>query len=757
MSCCPPTGELALAAYAGPSGEELLLASRALGNGLRQTDLSVPAVHCAACIHTIETALAKLPGIDSARVNLSTKRVSIRWREDGTPPPIVATLDALGYAAHLFDEDGKAGDGTLAELVRALAISGFAAGNIMLLSVSVWAGAEGATRDLFHWVSALVAIPAFAFAGRIYIRSAWNALSHGRMNMDVPIALGISLAYAMSLYETINHGEHAYFDASVSLLFFLLIGRTLDHVMRERARAAVTGLSRLAPRGAMVLRGDGSRDYLPIAEVAPGMRVIVAAGERVPVDGEVTSGSSDLDCAIVSGESAPHAAGPGAVVRAGMLNLTQPLTVAASAAAKDSFLAEMVRLMEAAEGGRARYRRIADRASALYSPVVHLTAFVTFLGWMIAAGDWHRALTIAIAVLIITCPCALGLAVPIVQVVAARRLFEQGIMVKDGSAMERLAEIDTVVFDKTGTLTTGAPRLSNAAAIDPAALATAAAIAAHSRHPLSQAIVEAASTVGADLAPFDSVVETPGLGLEARRDGVSYRLGRAGWAIADAGARGAIGGSTVLTRNGDPIADFVFADRLRPQAAAAVAELKKRGLAVELLSGDARAPVAAVAAMLSIDRYRSGIEPGGKLERLAELASEGRKVLMVGDGLNDLPALAAAHVSMAPATAADVGRNAADFVFLRDSLSAVPLALEVSRRSGRLIRENLALAIGYNAVAVPIAIFGYVTPLIAAIAMSMSSLIVIANAMRLLGGPEARAEPAPVRAARVDAAGTVAA
>ena len=756
MTCCPPTGELTLASDAGPSGDELLLTSRALGDGLRQIDLSVPAVHCAACIHTIESTLGKLPTVDSARVNLSTKRVSVRWRETDSPPPIVATLNTLGYAAHLFDEDAKANDGTLAELIRALAVSGFAAGNIMLLSVSVWAGAEGATRDLFHWVSALVAIPAFAFAGCIYIRSAWNALSHGRMNMDVPIALGISLAYAMSLYETINHGEHAYFDASVSLLFFLLIGRTLDHVMRERARAAVTGLSRLAPRGAMVVREDGSRDYLPTSEIAAGMRVIVAAGERVPVDGDVTSGSSDLDCAIVSGESAPLAVAPGVIVRAGMLNLTQPLTITASAAAKDSFLAEMLRLMEAAEGGRARYRRIADRASALYSPVVHLTAFLTFIGWMIAAGDWHQALTVAIAVLIITCPCALGLAVPIVQVVAARRLFEHGIMVKDGSAMERLAEIDTVVFDKTGTLTTGMPRLSNGAAIDPAALATAAAIAVHSRHPLSAAIVAAAATARADLAPFDSVAETPGLGLEAMRSGVVYRLGRADWAIGDTRRQGMIARSTVLARNGEPVAAFAFTDQLRPDAAAAVLELKGKGLAVELLSGDAEPAVAAAAAALAIDRHRAGIQPGGKMERLAELANAGRKVLMVGDGLNDVPALAAAHVSMAPATAADVGRNAADFVFLRDGLSAVPLALDVSRRSGRLIRENLALAIGYNAIAVPIAILGHVTPLIAAIAMSMSSLIVIANAMRLLGGPKARERQAP-KGSLIEAAGTVAA
>ena len=295
----------------------------------------------------------------------------------------------------------------------------------------------------------------------------------------------------MSLYDTIHHGQYAYFDAAVSLLFFLLIGRTLDHMMREKARVAVRGLARLAARGALVLRADGARHYLPVSELHPGMTILLAAGERVPVDARVADGRSDLDCSLVSGESAPQPVEPGATVRAGTLNLTGPLTVTATAAAKDSFLAEMVRLMETAEAGRSGYRRIADRAARLYAPAVHLTALLSFLGWMIATGDAHHAITIAIAVLIITCPCALGLAVPMVQVVAARRLFENGIMVKDGSAMERLAEIDTVVLDKTGVLTLGSLCLADTAMIGPHDLALASAIAAHSRHPHARALAMA--------------------------------------------------------------------------------------------------------------------------------------------------------------------------------------------------------------------------------------------------------------------------
>ncbi|RUW87776.1 cadmium-translocating P-type ATPase [Mesorhizobium sp. M7A.F.Ca.US.011.01.1.1] len=735
MSCCAPGAEMALdlvnTGSVLPSSQEIRLASRSLGDDLRQTDLSVPTVHCAACIQAIETALGKLDQVESARVNLSTKRVAVRWRGNQVPP-FVAALGRLGYEAHLFDPEVDNKDKTLSELIRAVAVAGFAAGNIMLLSVSVWSGAEGATRDLFHWVSALIAIPALAFAGGIFFRSAWNALRHGRMNMDVPIAVGVSLAYAMSLYETITHGDHAYFDASVSLLFFLLIGRTLDHVMRERARTAVKGLSQLAARGAMVLRGDGARDYLPVGEIELGMLLLIAAGERIPVDGKIIQGASDLDCSLVSGESTPRNVAAGEAVQAGVLNLTGPLTIEATAAAKDSFLAEMVRLMESAEGGRAHYRRIADRVSALYAPVVHLTAFATFLGWMAATGDWHRAITIAIAVLIITCPCALGLAVPIVQVVAARRLFENGIMVKDGSAMERLATIDKAVFDKTGTLTLGQPRLVNADSIDPAMLAIAGDMAAHSRHPFSKAIAGFARLGGQH--KFDAVTEHPGFGIEATATGSTWRLGRRGWAgwKARTGGEGKHGyGGTVLTKDGFIVATFDFEDALRADARAAIGQLTHAGVSVEMLSGDTAGACGEVAKMLGIDNFIPCLLPSGKVERIETAAKDGHRVLMVGDGLNDTPALSAAHVSIAPATAADIGRNAADFVFLRESLLAVPLALDVSRKAGSLIRQNIVIAIVYNAIAVPIAILGHVTPLIAAIAMSASSLLVIGNALRL--------------------------
>ena len=441
MSCCAPGTEAALEFerinHGLPSSEELWLSSRDLGNGLRQTDLSVPKVYCGACITTLETALKASPLVTRARVNLSTKRVSFVWKaeENGVrtdPVEIVRLITATGYDAHLFSTAEEINDAYRNELIRAVAISGFAAANIMLLSVSVWSGATDATRDLFHWISGLIAGPVLIFAGRFFYRSAWNALKHGRTNMDVPISLAITLSYAMSLWETIHHGPHAWFDATVSLLFFLLIGRTLDHVMRDKARSAITGLARLSPRGAMVLLPDGGREYRAVEDIRPGDRIAIAAGDRLPVDGKVLAGMSDIDMSIVNGESAPVAAGAGSELQAGTLSLTGSLILEATATARDSFISEIIGLMEAAEGGRARYRRIADRAAQYYSPAVHLLALLSFLGWGIFGGDWKEALLIAVSVLIITCPCALGLAVPVVQVVAAGRLFQNGIMVKDG-------------------------------------------------------------------------------------------------------------------------------------------------------------------------------------------------------------------------------------------------------------------------------------------------------------------------------------
>lgn len=739
MSCCAAGTEGALdmerAGHALPTAEELRLASRDLGQGLLQTDLSVPAVHCGTCISTIERALRARPEVERARVNLSTKRVSVVWKDqmEGAatdPVEFARAIAATGYESHLFTAAEEASDSLRNQLIRAVAVSGFAATNIMLLSVSVWSGADASTRDMFHWISAMIAAPALIYAGRFFYQSAWNALKHGRSNMDVPIAIGITLSYFISLWETIHHGEHAYFDATASLLFFLLIGRTLDHIMRDRARSAISGLARLSPRGAMVVGKDGSREYRALEEVRVGDRVAVAAGDRIPVDGVIVIGASDMDVSIINGESAPQQVAIGDPVQAGTLSLTGSLVIEATATAKNSFLAEVINLMEAAEGGRARYRRIADRAAQYYAPAVHLTALFTFFGWGFYDGDWKHALLVAVAVLIITCPCALGLAVPVVQVVAAGRLFKAGIMVKDGSAMERLAEIDSIAFDKTGTLTLGRPHLVDASAIDAASFAIAAGLARHSRHPLSQALWRAAT---GPVRMIDSVREIPGAGVEAEGPEGVYRLGSRKFACAETACEAGDHGysEVVLSLDGRELQAFRFEDTLRPGAEKAIARLKGEGFSLGILSGDRAGVVSALANRLGIDNWKAELAPRDKAEFCTRVQAEGHKLLMVGDGINDAPALAAAHVSIAPATAADIGRQAADFVFMRQNLDSVAFAIEASRRAGSLIRENFALAIGYNVIAVPVAILGYATPLIAAVAMSTSSIIVVVNALRL--------------------------
>ncbi|EJB05992.1 copper/silver-translocating P-type ATPase,heavy metal-translocating P-type ATPase, Cd/Co/Hg/Pb/Zn-transporting [Rhizobium leguminosarum bv. trifolii WSM597] len=737
MTCCAMDTESVLALSAtSSSAEEVRLASHPLGAGLRQLDLSVPDAHCGGCISSIERALSALAFVRKARVNLTARRVSCIYQEeiDGRatdPSEILAAIAAAGYRAHLFTPTAPETDRIRNQLLLAVGVSGFAAANIMLLSVSVWSGADAATRDMFHWISAMIAAPALVYAGRFFFKSAWNALKRGRTNMDVPISLAVTLSYAVSLWETMHHGEHAWFDASVSLLFFLLIGRTLDHVMREKARAAINGLARLAPRGALLMMPDGSRRYVAVEEIAVGDDIAIAAGERVPVDGQVVSGESDVDLSIVTGESSPMAVAAGSAVNSGAINLTGSLVLRATKVARDSLLSEIIGLMEAAEGGRARYRRIADRAAAVYSPAVHLLALASFLAWGLLGGDWKQAMLVAVAVLIITCPCALGLAVPVVQVVAAGELFRKGIMVKDGSALERLAEADIVAFDKTGTLTMGRPRLARAEAIDADNTAIACALAAHSRHPLSEALVRDMELVSS--FAFDRVTEIPGGGLEARKGADVYRLGNRAFACGTGFTPAADSpfSEVVLSKNGADLARFLFDDTLRPGAASAVRQLAATGLETLMISGDRQTVVDNTAQALGIDKARGALAPKQKVDECLKLSAEGHRVLMVGDGINDAPALAAAHVSIAPATASDIGRQAADLVFFNDRLDAVPEAIAVARRSASLIRQNFALAIGYNMLAVPIAIAGLATPLIAAVAMSTSSIIVVTNALRL--------------------------
>jgi P-type Cu2+ transporter len=740
LPCCTIDGE-----YFQPfklEGEDADRWISSAGPGLRRIEFLVPQANRPEAMAQIETDLPAIEGVIDARVNLTGRRVAVIYR-DGViaPQALIDRLGVLGYMARPFDprETGLTKDDREGgRLLRALAVAGFAASNVMLLSVSVWSGAEDATRDLFHWLSAMIALPAVAYAGRPFFYSAVNALRLGCVNMDVPISLGVLLASLMSLFQTVNSQEHAYFDASVTLLFFLLAGRYLDHLMRARARSAIAQLVSLSSEGATLLEADGSRRSVPARELKAGMTVAVAAGDRLPADGLIRDGISDMDRSLLTGESAPEAVKPGSLVHAGEMNLTAPITVEITAAGNDTFLSELVRLMSATEQGQSRYIQIADRLARFYSPAVHTLAAATLTGWLFFGMGWHASIMAAVAVLIITCPCALGLAVPAVQVVASGRLFRSGVMIKHGAALEKLSGVDTVIFDKTGTLTKGEPQLVSPLMASTETLTLAAGLAQASKHPLSRALVREAARRGLTPATVADIAEHPGLGLSGLCNGERLRLGSRAWCGLGESSEDKGLLEFAFRRDANTPAVFQFEDTLRPDAAETVARLTAMGLAVHLLSGDREAAVQRVAHTVGIGTAVSRASPQAKLAYVDALTKAGRKVLMVGDGINDAPALAAGYTSMAPSTASDIGRTAAETVWMGESTGAVAEAIKVSRRTQRIAKENFALAVGYNVLAVPLAMAGLVSPLVAAIAMSTSSIIVIANALRVGLGQAAR-------------------
>jgi len=693
---------------------------------MRRIELSLPTVHCAACISAVERKLSNRPDVFGARVNLTMKRVSITAADlPEIEESLIAELDSLGYPAKPLDSAVLAnaeGDKAGRDLLARLGVAGFAMMNVMLLSISVWAGAEGTTRDMMHWISAAIALPAVAFAGYPFYKSAWSALSRRRLNMEVPISLALLLASGISLYETIHGGEHAYFDAALSLTFFLLIGRYLDYKTRATARSAASELAALEVQKARRITDDGE-ETVPLDALREGDILAIAPGERLPADGVVTWGDSELDPSMLTGETLPQTVGEGAVVRAGMLNISGPLKIRAEGLGEETLLKQITRLVETAETTRNKYTSLAEKAANIYAPAVHLLSLLAFLGWGIGTGDWRLAVNIAAAVLIITCPCALGLAVPAVLAAASGRLFAQGVLLKDGVSLERLADIDTVVFDKTGTLTTGMPALVNADDLPPEACEMAAALAQHSAHPLSKAIARAFSSE----LQIEDIKEHPGFGTSGRLNGVEVRLGRADWCGATPAAQTAVW----LKMGNDTPRAFLFEDEIRPEAADTVTALKAAGLEVQLLSGDVPAAAEAIAKAAGIEQWTAHASPAEKVDALNALADQGHKVLMVGDGLNDAAALAAAHVSMSPASAVDASRSSADMIIINNDISEVAKAHKIAVASKRRIIENFSIAAIYNMISVPLALAGFATPLMAALAMSASSIMVSLNAMRI--------------------------
>lgn len=690
------------------------------------THFSVPGIRCAACISKLENSLPLQDGIVAARVNFTARRLELTHAPELSTNDLVAAIAKVGFDAQPMGNELRApSSDDSSMLLKAVGVAGFAMMNIMLLSVSIWSGAEGTTRDLFHWLSAMIALPTVAYCGQPFFKSAWAALRHRRTNMDVPISIGVTLATALSLFETITHGPNAYFDGAVMLLFFLLCGRWLDSVMRDRARNGVSALLKTTARGALVLGPNGSK-WRDADSLLPGMIMLVASGERAAADGVVTSGKGQFDLSLLTGESETQDAVVGTIVHAGTLNLGEPVRVRISAVGQDTIIADIARLMDQAAQGKSHYVRIADRAAQLYAPAVHLLALSSFIGWMLVGAGWHHSILIAVAVLIITCPCALGLAVPAAQIVTAGALMRAGVLVKDGSAIERVAEIDLAMFDKTGTLTLGKPVPTNLAWASAMQKSVMLALAQASRHPLSEALRRKLEEMDVQAAQVDEICETPGQGIQGSWAGTRVALTRPSAHEQNAGlaATCQIGG----------LLDFTvqFSDELRLDAQNTIGQLHRMGIESSIVSGDRASAVAPVARALGLTAQTSML-PQDKLDAIERQHLAGHRVLMVGDGLNDGPALAAGHASMAPSSASDAGQIAADMVFMGQNLGPVAIAVKAARKTQAVVRQNFALAVGYNVIAVPLALFGMVTPLVAALAMSGSSLIVVANALRLRG------------------------
>jgi len=696
---------------------------------LSHLDLIVKGARCGGCLAKIERGLTDLPGVRQARMNLSTSRLHIAWEGAAERADQFAkTLDGLGFESGPLDADKDAtrlGNSQTKHLLLCMGVAAFGLMNVMMLSVGVWSGAadmSGAERSILHVLSAMIALPVAAFSGRPFFKSAWRALRAKQTNMDVPISLAIFLACGLSIYETLNGHGHTYFDAALMLIFLLLVGRFLDARLQARTGQAAQELAALRQVNARRLEENGEISVVPASAVQPGDTLIIPVGAHVPTDVLVIDGKSKIDAAIVTGEPIPQFVAVGETIYSGCLNLDQALTVKAIKYADDSFLSEISDLLEAGQQTQAKYVRFADRAARAYVPIVHTLALLTFFGWLAVGGTPRTAVINAIAVLIITCPCALGLAVPAVQVVAVGKLFQKGIVVKSGQALERLAQITDVIFDKTGTLTR-TDKFADLSQVDPEDLSVFGALAQRSNHPATAHLQNISTSV--ELTDF---TEDKGQGVSAFIDDVEVRLGQKRFVSPkstsdEAGLWGWMEGEAPI--------NLSSGETLRTEAQSTIATMKALGLSVGMMSGDAHERVQVIAKQAGIKRAQARMQPSDKSEAVLALQNDGSKVLMVGDGLNDAPALANAHASAALTTGADISRAASDIVLRKDDLRGLSYAVRMAREARRAVFQNFGFAVIYNFCAVPLAVMGLVTPLIAAIAMSVSSLIVTLNALRL--------------------------
>jgi Cu+-exporting ATPase len=717
-------------------------------------DLQLGGMTCAACAARIERVLNALPGVE-ARVNLATERARVRYMPGLVDPAaIVAAVERAGYTASPITEATRAEEkarraAAYRREVRMFAIAAVLTLPLVAQMVPMLTGGPHALW-LPGWLQWLLATPVQFWVGRRFYVGAWHALRGGGANMDVLVALGTSAAYFYSLAVLLfAPGGHLYFEAGAAVITLVRLGKLLETRAKSRTSSAIEGLMALAPATARIERG-GEVVEVAAAALKPGDIVVVRAGERIPVDGVVTEGSSGVDEGMLTGESLPVAKAPGQPVYAGTQNLDGLLKLRAEGVGAHTQLMEIVRLTEAAQGSKAPIQQLADRISGVFVPVVLLLALATFAVWWWLTSDLATSLIPAVAVLVIACPCALGLATPTAVMVGLGRGAQLGILVRSAQALERAERLSVLAVDKTGTLTEGRPALQAIhAAIDEAeALRLAAALEQGVRHPLADALVAAARTRGLALPQVQGFENVGGHGVRGEVAGRSLLLGEPGW-LAAQGLQGAVEQAAGLVAAGQTVvglaevepvsgrlrllAWFTLADRLRPGAAEAIARMKRLGVKIVMLTGDNAATAEAIARAAGIDEVRAQVRPQEKAAAVAALKADGRIVGMAGDGINDAPALAAADVSFSMRSGADIALEAADITLMRDDLGSVGDALALSRAVMRKIRQNLFFAFAYNVLALPLAAMGYLNPVIAGAAMALSSVSVVTNALLLKG------------------------
>ncbi|WP_337876795.1 copper-translocating P-type ATPase [Elioraea sp.] len=707
--------------------------------------LSIGGMSCTSCQGRVERALAGVPGVLGVAVNLATGAAEVRVARGAVDTDaLIAAVQAAGYTAR--PDDGAAvsqrfGSGTL--------ILG------LCLALTAPFLADMAAHLAGHhllpaWLQLVLATPVQILGGARFYRAAWAGLRAGAGNMDQLVAIGTTAAYALSVWHVIAGGP-LYFEAAAVVVTLVHLGKWLEARAKRGAAEAIEALRRLRPDWAARIAADGSEERVPAAALRPGDRVRVRPGESFPADGTVEAGETEADEALITGESRPVAKAPGDPVTAGAVNGAGLVTIRVTAAGEGTVLARIMRLVQSAQASKAPVQALVDRVAAVFVPVVLLIALATLAGWLAAGADHATAIVNAVSVLVIACPCALGLATPAALVAGTGAAAQRGVLIRDAAALERARGLDTVVFDKTGTLTEGRPSVV-AVAGDPDTLRLAAALQQGSEHPLARGVLRAAEAAGISLPAVQGFRAAPGRGVAGTVEGRALALGNRRMMAeigadpapfaAFAAAADAKGATTVyLAEGGRVVGALALADTLRPGAAEAIAETRALGLEPVLLTGDAEAPARAVAAALGIARVEAEASPEDKANRVAALRREGRTVAMVGDGVNDAPALAAADLGIAVGGGTDVALKTAGIALMRDDPRLVPEAIRIARATLRKIRENLAFAFVYNIAAIPLAALGVLTPVIAGAAMALSSVSVVTNALvlRRLGRATRRA------------------